>query len=98
MITFITLILAAAGMTLCMMLPIFLEEETSIKPPNDPEFIPIEPEYVHVGVGPHWVKCTRLHGNNYVVLTEENTCDPEDGKCVVCGKVASVRDCLPRDV
>lgn len=59
------------------------------------------PQYIHIGVGDHWIKCGQEFGNNYVALKKENgadkVCDPLEGTCVVCGKSASERDCLPRN-
>ena len=48
------------------------------------------PQFIHVGVGDHWVKCAQQFENNYAALKKENNqevfCEPIDGTCVVCGK------------
>ena len=59
------------------------------------------PDYIHVGVRDHWIKCGNQFGNNYVALKKENDkeiiCEPNEATCVVCGRPVSTENCLPRD-
>ena len=55
--------------------------------------------FVYIGIGPHWVKCGRVFGSNYVLLGIDNIIvhDIKEAKCVVCGKKANTEDCGDRD-
>ena len=58
------------------------------------------PKFIFINVGPHWVKCGRQYGRNYVMLDKEGFIrdSVENVHCVVCGKKATEKYCLPRDI
>ena len=60
---------------------------------------PKERVYVHIGIGPHWVKCGHVFGSNYTLLGEDDIMvdNIKEARCVVCGKKADAEECCARN-